>query len=284
LSFPVPFVPFQIQPFVNLKFHVLAPVGGIAIIQYFGLQIHPVRVQIEHKTGKAIMAYFFQENDAVHGDDNKDKKAISDTAHDKKSGPAERTSSESARSDPSAEDALWASAPPKRSSSSQNLTAAGLRPLTRVNSSNSMTKGDAAAGHATPRVKHSRSSLSLKEQVEKSQAEEMRSRASHNRTFVYIEVESSTFVMSYKVRLGEQETSRPMTQRADEKLSTITACRESGPRISPTCTTFASRRRASSFTTRRGGFKTSPTSLRAKCSRPPGARCVCCSRRIACAR
>jgi hypothetical protein len=66
LSFPVPFVPFQIQPFVNLKFHVLAPVGGIAIIQYFGLQIHPVRVQIEHKTGKAIMAYFFQENDAVH--------------------------------------------------------------------------------------------------------------------------------------------------------------------------------------------------------------------------
>lgn len=197
----------KIQPFLQLKFHVLAPVGGIAIIQYFGLQVHPVRVQMEHKTGKAIMAYFFQEHDAVHGNEGgkagkKDKKAIADASHDKKS--AERNSGESARSDPTAEDALWASAPPKRSSSSQNLSAVGasLRPLTRVSSSTSVTKTEATSGHGTPRVKHSRSSLSLKEQVEKSQAEEMRSRASHNRTFVYIEVESSTFVMSYKVRVS----------------------------------------------------------------------------------
>lgn len=216
---PRPLLQTPALPFLNLKFHLLAPVGGISIIQYFGLQLQPVRVQIERKTGRAIMEYFFQDS-GTDSASKKGKKPIVETAFTVSQAstptPAGRPSQESSRSDPSAD--TPSSAPPKRSSSTQNLAASGgpLRPLSRCVSSASIGKVDAAgSGLATPRLKASKSNLSLKEQVEKSQAEEMRARASHNRTFVYIEVEASTFVLSYK---GER--AKNLTDLHDFRFST----------------------------------------------------------------
>lgn len=191
----------QRQAFLYLKFHLLAPVGGISIVQSFILTLHPVRVQVERKTASAIHDYFFQEFKPKPDDPKSGKKAVAEVAYDHPQPPLDRPSEDFYKSQDPNSSLSTAPAPPKRSFSSQNLNIAGRA---RSNTALSVSGQDdgTPSGHATPRLKRSKSNVSLKEQVDKSQAAEMRSRASHNRTFVLIEVESTTFVLSYKVRFS----------------------------------------------------------------------------------
>lgn len=45
--------------FAQAEWSILAPVGGIPIVNSFILDLHPVRLQIERKVGRRIMAYIF---------------------------------------------------------------------------------------------------------------------------------------------------------------------------------------------------------------------------------
>lgn len=44
---------------LNAMWSVLAPVGGIAIVDHFELNLHPMRIQMEHRIGRQIEEYIF---------------------------------------------------------------------------------------------------------------------------------------------------------------------------------------------------------------------------------
>ncbi|KAG8742575.1 hypothetical protein FRC10_001240 [Ceratobasidium sp. 414] len=48
--------------FAQAEWSILAPVGGIPIVNSFVLDLHPIRLQIERKVGRKIMAYIFPQN------------------------------------------------------------------------------------------------------------------------------------------------------------------------------------------------------------------------------
>lgn len=235
-----------------VKWSLLPPVGGISIVEHFGLALHPIRVQLERKVGRDVLAYFFQ----------KEKKAAAKEAADKEAADRENSSSSkvstSKSDDPSPtkttfsltrpdeelvsldppdasdpdmvpassyasisafEDKLAAETaappPPKmtlsRASSSASIqSGARKRPLMSRRSSSSNLKPNASSESMavsvppTHKLRRSKSNQSMRNSKDKNdkdsktQAEEMRSRASSNRTFVYVNVASTTLVLSYK--------------------------------------------------------------------------------------
>lgn len=50
--------------FLDVTWAVLAPVGGISVIQQFEINLHPLRVQLEIAVGREMMAYIFGKRDS----------------------------------------------------------------------------------------------------------------------------------------------------------------------------------------------------------------------------
>lgn len=139
--------------FAEADWSVLAPVGGIGIIERLSLDLHPLRLQLEHKLEKQLSEYVFQDKS-----EKRSKKARSDSI-------------------------AAGSGEPSRNCSSTDLT--------------SLSPAKAVRRKASVSSLHSQIDI-----LRTAEAEEMRTRASQNRTFGSIEIKGTTFVASYITGIG----------------------------------------------------------------------------------
>jgi hypothetical protein len=177
---------------VQVSWSALAPVGGISILESFKLQLYPLRVQLERAIGKSLNDYVFQNRPsrkrAALNRKGKKKERSTDTeqldgalvSRRKQHLGIHRSSSGIFNHSPAGSPTLS-----RRSSfSDSNYSRA---PIHR-----SMSSQDASV-------------QSLQQQAE-ADAEEMRSRATRNRTFLSIDIEPTTLLFSYKVLLLRDTT------------------------------------------------------------------------------
>lgn len=228
---------FQKALFAQAEWSVLAPVGGIPIVNSFSLDLHPIRLQIERKAGRKIMSYIFSDRSVPA--ENAPKPSGKPTP--KPSGMSTRghksRSSIGAGVGAGLEMGLGIVGIPRASLDNTSLESAGARPRTlrkRASShtdlkeaaaaSNASSSEMGATGHRT--IPKSRSSHALradakasamsvssksasrtallrpgtaekekeKEPEPKDDANEMRVRASKNRTFVLVRVAGYVFI------------------------------------------------------------------------------------------
>lgn len=153
----------------------LPAVGGISIIETFDLQLHPLRLQIERSIGRRVMKYIFSggvETSAapIHnesGDQNLKEPPLSRPRASMDSTPTSST--------------LQRPHTIARSSSFQNLRSSGasLPPLPRKKVPSSDQLDSRAEDLRGPRGTNKAVDMEI---------EEMRARASRNRTFLQIQV------------------------------------------------------------------------------------------------
>jgi hypothetical protein len=180
----------------------LPAVGGISIIETFDLRLHPLQLQIERSIGRRVMKYVFSGGADAHRGHNQHEAG---DRHDKYSSPPRpRASMDSTPTFSTFQRPHTI----VRSSSFQNLKSVGAPPrkVKKVPSSEQLVS----------RVEELRKSRGANNAVDM-EIEEMRTRASRNRTFLRIQVSryvplssrlwcrsplcicSLTCVLSYKV-------------------------------------------------------------------------------------
>ncbi|KAH7344029.1 golgi-body localization protein domain-containing protein [Rhizoctonia solani] len=241
--------------FAQAEWSILAPVGGIPIVNSFVLDLHPIRLQFERKVGRKILSYIFARRDAPA---EAQGKALA-TSNAPKTGPSTPRTSYSATVGPGhrSRSSVGAIAGiglslgsgavgiPRASLDSTSLESAGdARPRTLKKRATSHTNLQEVAAASSPAVvgddsgleghrtiPRSRSSNALRTEAKrpptpskaasraisrpttgdkdrdrerereleaKDDANEMRVRASKNRTFVYVKVSGLVLALSYK--------------------------------------------------------------------------------------
>jgi hypothetical protein len=181
---------------------LLAPVGGIAIVNYFGLVVHPLRLQLERKIGRDVLNYFFSKDSSKNDD-----KSLASTAYGPHHPhPGEASSSSSTVTTRANTPTSFKSSSTTGSRTSLHSTLDGSnastdelgrlsqssnrRPdgssvsLSRTNSSSGLSAPDSSQQHNN-KLKRSKSSASLRPRA--TEIEEMRAR-SKNRSFVYVSI------------------------------------------------------------------------------------------------
>ena len=168
---------------MQVDWSALPPVGGISIIESFNLQLHPLRLQIERRTGRRIMAYVFARSEP---DTVGQTESIDDSTRESSTATAHRNSMDSSHLPSS----TGSEVPAKRhlmirSTSQQNLrtssahTSQPSRKLRKTPSSDHL------------RLKGQRTEISRAHDIVKAvdaDIEEMRARSNRNRTFLRISV------------------------------------------------------------------------------------------------
>lgn len=189
--------------FLNAIWSVLAPVGGISIIDQFEFSLHPVKVQLEIKVGREIMDYVFGSARRKEKEsEEKEKKRKEEEAaaavtrcppyvetKKKKKNPFARLKGGNGGSGESSEDSKDLVKKNGAKSSSKSGTP-DSRPSTPDHRKTAEPEGSDEENGQTA--------------VSNKEAEEMRSRASANFTFVYVKLAETTFCLSYK---GEKQKS-----------------------------------------------------------------------------
>ncbi|KAI5479861.1 hypothetical protein MNV49_002419 [Pseudohyphozyma bogoriensis] len=205
----------KVDVFAAILWNSLAPVGGISIVEQFELHIHPVRLQLEHRVGRRILDYLFVQRRKGNGDDSSEKKRSATPTP--KPSPSASTSSLSP---------LAASNGRNRSAESlvpsvRHVHVAG-RPLSYLGddrsplstpnrSSTFLTPSSASVnGDSTRRLHKAPSTevLTPQGQEEGLDAEEMRLRASLNRTFVLVDFTPTLLYLTYRAE-KEDHSSLP---------------------------------------------------------------------------
>jgi hypothetical protein len=166
-----------------VKWAVLAPVGGIAIIERIYVQLHPLRVQLEKRIGRQIMDYVFSARP-------KRKSQVQGK-------PANNGGNPHGLSIGDDDNSVIDFSVTGRESSKQTQD---KRASTSRQGSSEHPPADPSS-HRTLRKRKSVSSLSpeVDQAVHQIEADEMHSRATSNRTFVSIEIAQTNLVLSYKV-------------------------------------------------------------------------------------
>jgi hypothetical protein len=171
----------------------LPPVGGISIIETFDLALHPLRLQIERSMGRRILHYIFAGHGHSDGDPQQLEIPDSGTALHSVESPSGSNTPTVNRPRASLESVIptTASAIRRRSPSIQNprsnnltptteRTDKGFRRLRKVSSSDYLASkkegDDPGKGSRGPR------------NAVDAEVEQMRWRASRNRTFLHIRV------------------------------------------------------------------------------------------------
>lgn len=206
--------------FVNAVWSERAPVGGISIVDQFELEAHPLKVQLELKTGKLIMDYVFGSQRRRQREEEKRQKQMEEessgpTVKAKKSPFARLTGAmhsdggKSQGGTPSGNNTPASSAP----SSGRPSFSAEQRSIRKMKSSGGSKSSEnslslAAAGGKEKERKasgHADHDSDSEESIDHSQtaiarrnAEEMRERASSNLTFVFFKLPETVFCLSYK--------------------------------------------------------------------------------------
>jgi hypothetical protein len=167
---------FLSKPIMNVQWAVLAPVGGITIMERMHVDLHPIRVQIEKKVGRQLMDYVFAESKARKiGANNLGGKSNGHSGLDDMTSALEASSDGRKHRKPSGDQR-----------DNQNV-------LSRQSSFSETTTADADNKQSR------RSSTDSKKALLHPEANEMHDRATKNLTFVSIDFVETTLVLSYKV-------------------------------------------------------------------------------------
>ncbi|KAN0066097.1 Protein SABRE [Thecaphora frezii] len=224
--------------FLDGMWSVLPPVGGISIIDYFELQQHPLRIQIEMRVGRQIMDYIFgsqrqrkeQESRQKKLQLQERKKVEQVTAKSKRSPLARLLLGHSKRSNQKEEAHLQSTASTTTSTSDlaslqrESLDSTENLRSDRVDNADDfevrshhsggyrLNRGGTHAAGGRPSTPATRNSHSSEEDdwsggqyaIARRNAAEMRSRAAAYRTFVDVTIHETIFCLSYK---GEKQKS-----------------------------------------------------------------------------
>lgn len=169
--------------FAAILWNALAPVGGISIVEQFELHLHPIRLQLEHSIGLKIMDYVFSQR--------RKKEAIL---------PKQEKSLKSSRSS-----SLLVPLNNSFNRSSESLS--NSRPSSTRSSTPSIFEEDSPISSfvtsASSRSKRTNPDaiLPIVTQEGGLNAEEMRLRASLNRTFILVDITATVLCLTYRVSL-----------------------------------------------------------------------------------
>lgn len=167
---------------MQVDWSALPAVGGISIIETFDLQLHPLRLQVERLTGRRILKYIFAgssetpaKSALLDAGDNNDEESQLQPARP-------RASVDSSIPPPHAPRRLPSMV---RSSSHQNLRAPS------INSAQPAQRGKlkkvASSEQLVSRPDNNRKLRGINKVIDK-ELEEMKERASRNRTFLHVSV------------------------------------------------------------------------------------------------
>ncbi|KAJ9091641.1 hypothetical protein QFC19_009011 [Naganishia cerealis] len=157
------------DPMVQVFWSALAPVGGISILESFKLRLFPLRVQLERAIGRALHDYVF------HNRVTKNNESASQRKHKKKEKSADSETLEN------------------------GLHVKRKQHIGIHRSSSGIFNGNHGSRAQLPQIpslQDTSASAILKQ--EELNAEEMRVRATKNRTFISIDIEPTTLLFSYK--------------------------------------------------------------------------------------
>ena len=158
-------VDFEKLKMLRVFWRELAPVAGIQIVDHFEINLYPLQLQLSYSTAKQLIYYVFPE-----------KKAL-----------AEENAAESAASPPTKSLSL------AKTSDSKSV----FSKISKNDDAKSKVGSVDSTGKSTNAKKESTPKKSPKKMNELAQ---MQSRASANKSFIYVKVPSVQLCVSYKVR------------------------------------------------------------------------------------
>lgn len=245
----------KVDVFAAILWNALPPVGGISIVEQFEVHLHPIRLQLEHRVGRQILDYLFvqrrqQNEEEQEEDDKKAKKPLTSSSSASLRPPSvifpDNRSVESL--------SLRNSHRPRSMLGAEDRSLTPNRSMTNLPSSASIGSND----HRLRKVA-STEVLAPAAQEEGLDADEMRLRASLNKTFILVDFTSTVLCLTYRVSRAvlfparEASPDPPLRTRSPRRRITVGF---------PTSTTSPTRRRASSIAARRGRSSTCSMSSR----------------------
>jgi hypothetical protein len=174
------------KPIMTVRWAVLAPVGGITIMERLHVDLHPIRVQVEKKVGRQLMDYVFAE----HSKSRKNGTEGNGVKHYNPAGDDVTTTIEQ-----SVEGR-------KQHKLSRDHKAKGST-LSRQSSQSEILSSEGDKKHGRQSLNHMDSSVEGHRGLRHLEADEMHDRATKNITFVSIDFAGTTLVLSYKVNRFE---------------------------------------------------------------------------------
>ena len=176
----------KVNVFAAILWNALAPVGGISIVEQFELHLHPIRLQLEHSIGLKIMDYVFSQR----------RKQRVITASDKNTESKTLAVPLSPTMNRSQESLALSSRPPSTRSSNRSVFGDDdNKSLGSIISSSTSLLGNGA------RLRRGNSADILTSQHYEVglDADEMRLRASLNRTFILVDITPTVLCLTYRV-------------------------------------------------------------------------------------
>lgn len=249
--------------FAAILWNALAPVGGISIVEQFELHLHPIRLQLEHSIGLKIMDYIFSQrrNKAVAIEDDPDKSAKSSRSSSLLAPPLSPSMNRSSES------LSLSSRPASVRSGISSSFGAGTESGRGDSSAlaSFISSSTSLIGSGASRIRRANSSDILPTQHQEGalDADEMRLRASLNRTFILVDITATVLCLTYRVRTARSDRARSLLTARSRRRRTAARC--------PTSTTSSTTRRASSTGARRGLSSICSTSSKRVRHRAPGA-------------
>ncbi|KAJ1919323.1 Protein SABRE [Tieghemiomyces parasiticus] len=174
-------VDFRRHKMISLRWSALAPVGGITVVEHFELDLFPLRVQVTHEVGKKIMQYFFPEKD----------KEARDTGS--ASGTGRTATGSSAADDRASGHTRGGGGGGSTSSRPRSTHSQHSRDSHSRRSHSGRTTGSTHSGGGGTTVAGGHGSTAPDDKS----VLEMKSRASRNKTFVYLKVPGARHCVSY---------------------------------------------------------------------------------------
>jgi hypothetical protein len=173
---------------MTVRWAVLAPVGGITIMERLHVDLHPIRVQIEKKVGRQLMDYVFADHPKTRKNGN-DSNGIKHPHHSAPGDDFAATLEQSVEGR-------------KQQKLSRDHKDKGST-LSRQSSQSEIMPVEGDKKHGRQSLNHMESNVEAHRGLRHLEADEMHDRATKNITFVSIDFAGTTLVLSYKVSASD---------------------------------------------------------------------------------
>ncbi|KAJ2455786.1 Protein SABRE [Coemansia sp. RSA 2336] len=221
---------FCVEKMIRVQWSELAPVGGISIVERFEVDLFPLRLQLSHDIAQKLMNYLYPPQETMAGDEQVQKDMLSPRRHRRPTmnsiasedsisapQPAAVADGESSRVDLDMQGGVRATLEQKKrkpideqlrgsraASNAPSLDERAAQPLPRVASGLLAT----ISGRSTPlSLMENNSMINISQSGDnRDQVDEMKKRASSNKTFLHIKIGGSTLCISYQGRRANNIT------------------------------------------------------------------------------
>ncbi|KAJ1986563.1 Protein SABRE [Dimargaris cristalligena] len=193
-------VDFSRQKMICLRWSSLAPVGGISVVEHFELDLFPLRLQVTHEFGKKVMRYFFPEKEKGGSSGQSGGKGGGGPSTSGGGGGGKDGSGSISSPSTDARTAAERETASSYRSHTQNRSTAGSI------TSRPRSVHTTASGNSTGRRSQSGKPLSIHSSntvPDDKSVLEMKSRASKNKTFVYLKLPGARHCLSYQGPKGK---------------------------------------------------------------------------------